>query len=308
MQVKKEKIIRTAIIGLGKIAHGYGDIPDVKKRMQYPTHLSVFKKDKRFELVAAADASAAARRAFRKKVPRHVALYADYGAMLKKEDIDLLVVAVPTRVHYIVCADALRAGIKNILCEKPITSTLAEAEKLRALSKRHRATLFVNYQRSYSRGYQKLMGAIAKKGIGRIVSVSVRYNNGVFNTATHFIHLLEKMFGPIRKVQSAPKRVRGAKDPNISFTAFARGFNIFFEGAEGAEYPIAELDVWFKKKRLALNGDSFVKTSMLDLYENAYQAVRRAKKPGADITSSIHALKVAAQAIASAKTGKRINV
>jgi len=300
--------MRVAIIGLGNITHAYEDIPSIKKQMQYPTHLSVLKKDKRFQLVAAADKSPEQRRSFQKKVSTNIAIYADYAVMIKKEQIDLLVVAVPTQAHYAVCSAALGLGIKNILCEKPITRTLDEAAKLYALSKRYRARILVNYQRSYSQGYTRLMGSVRKKNRGRVLSVTVQYNNGIFNTATHLIHLLEKMFGPIQKVRSIKKSVRGLIDPNISFTAFTRGFNIFFEGVDGAAYRLVEIDIKFAKERLVLNGDSFAGKSILDVYANTYQVIKYNKKPGADMASSIQALKVAARAVESARIGKLINI
>lgn len=302
------KTIRTAIIGLGNIAHGYDDIPDVKKRMQYPTHLSVLKKDKRFALVAASDTSAAARREFRKKVPSGVRLYADCRAMFKKEDIELLVVAVPTNAHYKACSDAMRAGVKNILCEKPITRTVYEAEKLRSLSNRHGARILVNYQRSYSKDCELFAGLIRKKKWGPISSITVQYTNGVYNTATHLIHLLEKLFGPIRKVQSTQKNTRGVRDPNISFMALMNGFSIFFEGVDDLGYRLLEIDMKFSRERIVLQDDFFVSTSMRDVYENAYQVMVNGKKSAADLASAIHALAVAERAIASAKAGSIVTI
>lgn len=297
--------ITTAIIGLGNITHGYEDIPSMKKRMKYPTHLSVLKKDKRFKLVAASDVSAGQRRLFKKKIPNSVKIYADYRIMLAGESIDLLVVAVPTKAHYAVCSYALRAGIKNILCEKPITRTLEEAEKLQILAKRRRARIFVNYQRSYSRGYAKFIKLAQKNKWGKILSAIVRYDNGIYNTATHFIHLLEKMFGTMQKVQSIKKLQSGSIDPNISFIAYAAALKLFFAGA--AACPL-EIDLNFLKKRIVLRGDSFMSSSLLDIYENIYQVMRNKKKPFGDIVSAIHALRVAVRAVQSSKSGKLLKV
>ena len=155
--------IRTAIIGLGKIAHGYDDISAIKKQISYPTHLSALKKDTRFSLIAVSDVSIKARGIFRKKVSDSVVLYSDYKEMIKTEDIDLLVVALPTELHYKVCAKALKSGIKNILCEKPITNTSAEAKKLMNLAKKHKAQILVNYNRSYYKSYEQLALAIKNK-------------------------------------------------------------------------------------------------------------------------------------------------
>lgn len=327
------KKIRTAIIGLGKISHGYDDILSIKKMIQYPTHFSAIKKDKRFMLVAAADTNSNQRRAFQKKVPRSVKVYTDYRTMLKSEAVDLLVVAVPTELHYAVCSYALQSGIKHILCEKPITRTLAEAQKLIAQSRRYKAKVLVNYQRSYSNSYERLAQLIRKGTWGNIVSVSVQYNNGIFNTATHLIHLLEKIFGPIRMVQSIKSDTRdSAADPNISFVAFTKNARIFFEGVPNVDFRLLEIDVKFQKGRLMLSNDSLsefrpaprqglsflqsrkpihnidMKRSMADVYENVFQVLARRKQPKCDIHTATQALKVAARAVESAKSGKALIV
>ena len=295
--------IRTAIIGLGKIAHGYEQIPEVAKMMKYPSHLSAIKKDKRFELVAVSDVSSKQRKIFKRKVSDKVAIYTDYRRMLKEQVIDLLVIAVPTDLHYKMCFDAIRAGIKNILCEKPITRTLAEAEKLSALVKKYRVKILVNYFRSYDKKYAKLIKLIKSKKFGPIQSINVRYNNGIFNTATHLIHLLERMFGPMSKVRSLISDAQNKKDPNASFSASAGNARVLFEGINNIDYRILEIDMRFKKDRLIISGnclqgyDINIKTSMLDVYENVYQVVRNGKKADADIDSCIHALEVAHKAI-----------
>lgn len=315
--------IRTAIIGLGRIAHGY---------KEYPTHLSALKKDKRFTLVAAADTNAKQRCLFQKKVSPAVAMYVDYRAMLKKEAIDLLVVSVPTDAHFVVCSQAIESGIKNILCEKPVTRTSAEAERLMTLSARRGVKILVNYHRSYSKSYAKLMQLIHKRKWGRALSVSVQYNNGVFNTATHLIHLLEKIFGPIQQVQSEKKDVRNIKDPNISFTASANGLRIFFEGAGNIKYRLLEIDMKFEKGRLRLSNDAlsefklasgggftFLKPgassvninmnrSMLDVYENIFQVMKHNRQPHCDIKSAAQTLRVAVKAVESSRSGKLLTV
>jgi predicted dehydrogenase len=82
------------------------------------------------ELCGVADIiPARARKAARRyRVPA----FQDFRAMLP--DADALIVAVPTVEHYGVVCDALRAGV-DVLVEKPIASTLDEAESLLGLAK-----------------------------------------------------------------------------------------------------------------------------------------------------------------------------
>lgn len=55
-------------------------------------------------------------------------LYLNYKDMLKRSDIDVVVVAVPIHLNYEVARDVAMAK-KNIICEKPIGETLEECTK-----------------------------------------------------------------------------------------------------------------------------------------------------------------------------------
>ena len=58
-------------------------------------------------------------------------VYTDLNEMLNDETIDTIYVASPNSVHYEQTKMALNAG-KNVICEKPFTSTSAEGKKSRA--------------------------------------------------------------------------------------------------------------------------------------------------------------------------------
>ncbi len=58
--------------------------------------------------------------------------------------VDALSIAVPTRLHYRIAADSLKAG-KDVLVEKPFTATLKEADALIALARARRRILQVGH-------------------------------------------------------------------------------------------------------------------------------------------------------------------
>src|SRR3989338_1964917 len=161
------KKIRTVIIGLGKIAHGYEDNAGVVKRIKYPTHLSAIKKDKRFILVGGSDLSVKAQKVFASKLNKPVALYADYREMIKMQRPDLAVVATPTGTHVRVCKDIIKLGVKNILCEKPVDYSLADARSLIKLAKKQNIKLAFNYFRAYDKRYRALAALIASRHFGQ---------------------------------------------------------------------------------------------------------------------------------------------
>ncbi len=58
--------------------------------------------------------------------------YADYKEMFKRGDIDLLSVCVPNFLHKQVVCDAVAAGLKNIVCEKPLATSVADGKLMLA--------------------------------------------------------------------------------------------------------------------------------------------------------------------------------
>jgi len=77
------------------------------------------------------------------------------------EETDAVSVAVPTVEHFRVSATALRAG-KDVLVEKPITATLAEADDLIALARERDCVLQVGHIERFNPATEVLRSAGAK--------------------------------------------------------------------------------------------------------------------------------------------------
>ena len=74
---------------------------------------------------------------------------------------DAVIVAAPAQAHHELAAAALRAG-KHVLVEKPIASTLAEADELAMLARERGLVLQVGHLERFSAAYQALAGRIGK--------------------------------------------------------------------------------------------------------------------------------------------------
>ncbi|WP_421621888.1 Gfo/Idh/MocA family protein [Alkalilimnicola ehrlichii] len=117
--------LRCAVVGTGHLgrfhADKYAALPDC-------------------ELVAVVDVDEAAGRAVADK--HGVPLLDDHRALLGQ--VDAVSVAAPTSLHYRITRDLLSAGV-HVLVEKPITTTLDEADELIELAHRHGALLQVGH-------------------------------------------------------------------------------------------------------------------------------------------------------------------
>jgi len=116
------------------------------------------------DLVAVADANAqtSAEVAAHFHVPHH---YGDYRELLKREDIDAVVVVTPTATHAEVIAAAAAAG-KHIFSEKPLAQTLSECDAAIEAVERSGVKLQLGFMRRFDAGYQMAKKKIEEGLIG----------------------------------------------------------------------------------------------------------------------------------------------
>ena len=70
--------------------------------------------------------------------------YEDISTMLTAAKPDAVIIAVPTGAHFEAASEVIRAGV-HVLIEKPIASTLEEADQLIALARAHSVSLSVGH-------------------------------------------------------------------------------------------------------------------------------------------------------------------
>ncbi|MCR4860067.1 MAG: Gfo/Idh/MocA family oxidoreductase [Bacteroidales bacterium] len=141
-------MIRIAIVGSGRIV---------------PQMLEVMQTVPGYEVVAICARSR--EKAARFGIP---AVYTDYAEMLSRPDIDFVYIALPNSLHFGVAKQALLAG-RNVLCEKPFTSTVAQAEELFALARERGLWIFEAISNIHLPNFRKLRELLPQIGPVRLV-------------------------------------------------------------------------------------------------------------------------------------------
>lgn len=101
-----------------------------------------------------------------------VTVYKNYRELLKRKDIDAVVIATPDHWHAQIAVDAAKAG-KDIYCEKPMAATVAEGRAMvNATRKYKRVFQTGNMQRSW-RNFRHAAELVANGYIGDIKEVNV---------------------------------------------------------------------------------------------------------------------------------------
>jgi len=102
-------------------------------------------------------------------------------------DVDGVVIAAPVHTHYRLAREALLHG-KHVLVEKPLTTSVQEAEELIALAKQLKLVLMVGHTFEYSPAVNELRKLVQSGDLGKIYCVETeRVNLGLFRSDTNVI-------------------------------------------------------------------------------------------------------------------------
>lgn len=102
-------------------------------------------------------------------------LYADHRELLRRADIDAVVVASPENLHRQAVVDSAVAG-KHILLEKPIATTLEDADAIIDEAGRRRVKLMMAHILRYDVRYAQVKAAVKEGTIGRPLVCYARRN------------------------------------------------------------------------------------------------------------------------------------
>ncbi len=149
-----------------------------------PAHRISAALDGLYTMAAGAlDADAAKGRAYaiRLGIPPDRA-YGDWREMLagergRADRVDLVTVATPNATHYEFTKAFLEAGI-NVLCEKPMTVTVDEAEDIAATAARAGAICAVNYGYSGYALVRHMRAMVARGDLGKVRLIKAEFAHG----------------------------------------------------------------------------------------------------------------------------------
>jgi predicted dehydrogenase len=167
--------VRTAVIGLGRMGLRH----------------VVAAESLGMKVIGGADLSPDARAALTRDhaVPPE-ACFDDGVAMLSALRPDALVVATTAPSHATFVLAAAAAGVRYILCEKPMASSLAEADSMLAACAASGTRLAVNHQMRFMDKHTAVKALLGSEALGPLSSVSVAASNfGLAMNASHYFEM-----------------------------------------------------------------------------------------------------------------------
>ena len=171
-------VYRAGIVGLtGIAASPAGKAPDgVLGELHGGSHAAAYSQIPGARVVGACDLVPALTEQFRERWGAtwpEARTYTDYRQLLSEGNLDILSVVTSDHRHAQIVVDAAEAGVKGIYCEKPIATTLADADRMIAACEANGVVLSVDHTRRWRPIWHQARSLIRSGEVGalrRIVS------------------------------------------------------------------------------------------------------------------------------------------
>jgi predicted dehydrogenase len=215
---------RVGVIGAGAIAQA--------------CHIPGYAKAENCELAAIADPVQRCLDEVKSKGYNFARTYSDYRQMLKKEQLDVVSICTPNSVHRPAAIATMEAGVKDILLEKPVATTMAEAFAIKKVAAKRKTRIMVGFTHRFNDLNIGARAAVLDGRLGEPYMARVRFahmgpipgwaktdwfykpklagGGAMLDMAIHAIDLLQWYLGPITAVQAkvATLRKKIAVDDN----------------------------------------------------------------------------------------------
>lgn len=172
---------RVGIIGCGGIAR---------------VHAQAYQQDKNTEIVCCSDINkdAVAKFGAEFNIPES-SQYTDHRIMLEKEKPDIVSVCTWHGSHASITIDACNAGVKGVLCEKPIATNLGDADAMLEAASANGTKLIVGHQGRFNATNTKVRELVRAGAIGEPTALFRRSSDGLLNNGTHAIDYARYILG-----------------------------------------------------------------------------------------------------------------
>lgn len=216
-----------------------------------------------------------------------VGRYSDLETMLDREKPDLLDIITPPVTH----APFIRAAFERniaVICQKPFTTSLQEAEEMAALSEKMNLPLVVHENFRFQPWYSEIKKRLDAGDLGELYQISFRLRPGdgqgpsayldrqpyfqqmerflVHETAIHQIDVFRYLFGDIEGVTARLAKVNpviAGEDAGLIIFEFANASRGLFDGnrlsdhiAENRRLTMGEVIIEGAKGTIRLDGNA----------------------------------------------------
>ena len=205
-------VFKAAVIGLGFIGAGdqvSGDALGQQVADLDGTHAGALSENPYVALVAGSSRDAGRRERFVERLGVEN-VYENWRAMLASEELDIVSVATHSPFHAEITIACAEAGVRAVLCEKPIATRLRDADRMIETCRQHGTLLAVNHSRRWHVMWRAIRDEVRAGTFGTVEHVVVHWGTGrLGNVGTHLFDAVAMLLA------SRPVSVSGTLDPDV---------------------------------------------------------------------------------------------
>ncbi|WP_309119725.1 Gfo/Idh/MocA family oxidoreductase [Paenibacillus sp.] len=221
---------RVAFIGCGRRAH---------------EHAIGVQADGRCEVVGLSDISEASAETLKAEFGFQANVYTDHKDMLAKEKPDVVLICLWTPLHLPVFRDCAEAGVKAVLCEKPMSATWGECQEMGRIAEATGCQLTFSLQRRFAAGNRTVRRLIQEGHIGQVLRMDLYSPPNLLDCGIHTFDQAMSFMG-----ETPAKWVLGGVDTTETYNWFnvpsecgAYGHLEFANGVHASLYS-GPIDTW----------------------------------------------------------------
>ena len=188
---------RAAVIGLGRMGSTFDDEIQRGGSIFLPyCHAPSYRASPLVELVAGADPHDEQRSLFADRwglSSDHV--YSHYRDMMANEQPDIVSVTTTAKIRSDIVQDVARAGAKAIWAEKPIATSLAEADAMVRVCREQGTALAINCSRRWNPFFAEARRMIEGGELGEVLQVTAYGRCGLSHNGSHLLDIVRYMAG-----------------------------------------------------------------------------------------------------------------
>lgn len=200
--------------------------------------------------------------------------FPSYEALLADPVIEAVVLPTPHFLHHSQTIAALRAG-KHVFVEKPIATTITQAEQMLRTAEETRRVLAVGHQGRHTGGIRRVKAMLAAGEFGAVAAVAIvqGYPHALFRTGddwragvtavpggqldelgVHYFDVLAYLFGPARRVTGFVHRPAETAPPDTATVALTFDHGVIATYTTWAtSVGISRMSLYGSKGALELN-------------------------------------------------------
>lgn len=242
---------KVLIVGCGRIAGGYDETAGGDAEL---THAGAYRRLGNVAIEACVEPDNARREAFARHWKVRNAFDSVEAFVASGIEVDIASVCSPDEAHAPTLDRLLRARVRAVFCEKPLTLAFADATRIAASYANAGKPLAVNLSRRFNEPLSRCLDNVAAGSYGAVRSVVGWYGKGTLHNGIHMADLLLRTVGRLSLEHAGPAIDDGRTD-DPTRSAWLRsdgGVPVQLIGVDHRDFDLFELQFLCSKALVAI--------------------------------------------------------